>query len=57
MGIDFKRYFTIAAAEVYAQLKIKAQRRCRLRSPYLEHLSNRFGHYVSRVALPREHAG
>jgi hypothetical protein len=40
IGIDFKR---------------TARRRCRLLSPFLEHLSTRFAHYLCRVALPFEH--
>jgi hypothetical protein len=55
MGIDFKRYFTIPTEEVYAQLKNASKRRCRLLSPFLEHLSTRFAHYLCRVALPFEH--
>jgi hypothetical protein len=56
MGIDFKRYFTIPTAEVYEQLKITTRRRCRLNSPYLEHLSQRFAQYLCRIALPLGHA-
>jgi hypothetical protein len=55
MGIDFKKYFTIPTGEVYAQLRKHARRRCRLRSPYLEHLSTRFAHYLCRIALPLDH--
>jgi hypothetical protein len=55
MGVDFKRYFTIPTGEVYAQLKKHARRRCRLRSPYLEHFSTRFAHYLCRIALPLDH--
>jgi hypothetical protein len=55
IGIDFKRYFTIPTDEVYVQLNKTARRRCRLLSPFLEHLSTRFAHYLCRVALPFEH--
>ena len=55
MGIDFKRYFTVPTDELYAQLELGANRRCVLASPYLEHLSTRFGYFLSRVALPRPH--
>ena len=55
VGIDFKRYFTLPTDEVYAQLQKTTRRRCRLLSPFLEHLSTRFAHYLCRVALPVEH--
>lgn len=55
LGIDFKRYFTLPTEEVYKRLERSAQRRCRLTSPYLEHLSTRFCYYQFRVALPLEH--
>jgi hypothetical protein len=55
MGIDFKRYFTIPTGEVYAQLEKTCRRRCRLLSPFLEHLCTRSGHYLCRIALPAEH--
>jgi hypothetical protein len=55
LGIDFKRYFTIPTDEVYDRLAHgEFQRRCRLRSPYLEHLSTRFAYFLYRVALPEE---
>lgn len=55
LGIDFKRYFTIPMEELYLQLRSHAKRRCRLLSPYLEHLATRFCYYQCRVALPAEH--
>lgn len=55
LGIDFKRYFTVPTDEVYRRLEGEAHRRCRLLSPYLQHLSTRFCFYQFRVALPREH--
>jgi hypothetical protein len=56
LGIDFKRYFTIPTNELYFQLKsAQARRRCRLISPYLEHLNTRFAYFLSRVALPEDH--
>lgn len=55
LGIDFKRYFTIPTDEIYKRLEGDVQRRCRLISPYLEHLSTRFCYYQFRVALPAEH--
>ena len=56
LGIDFKRYFTIPADEVYRRIELgEAQRRCVLNSPYLEHFCVRFANYLSRVALPADH--
>jgi hypothetical protein len=56
LGIDFKRYFTIPTEEVYHRLRMaETKRRCRLISPYLEHLSTRFCYFQFRVALPEEH--
>jgi hypothetical protein len=55
-GIDFKRYFSIPTDELYKRIEIgEAKRRCILVSPYLEHLSNRFAHFLSRIALPEDH--
>jgi hypothetical protein len=56
LGIDFKRYFSIPTDELYVQLKTGGTRRCRLNSPFLEALCGRFVHYLSRVALPKEHS-
>jgi len=55
LGIDFKRYFSIPTDELYVQLKMGANRRSRLNNPFLEGFCSRFAHYLSRVALPREH--
>lgn len=56
LGIDFKRYFTLCTDYVYGALTSStAQRRCRLISPYLEHLSTRFAYYQFRIALPSDH--
>ncbi len=55
MGIDFKRYFAIPTAELYAQLEGQCQRRCRLGPQYLEHFCVRFSNFLSRVGLPRNH--
>jgi hypothetical protein len=57
LAIDFKRYFTLPTDEVYKRIEIgETKRRCVLISPYLEHLSRRFAFYLSRVALPLDHA-
>ena len=55
MGIDFKRYFTVPTAELYAQLEGQCRRRCSLAPQYLEHLSIRFTNHLSRVGLPKNH--
>jgi hypothetical protein len=56
MAIDFKRYFTVPTDELYQRVeRQETQRRCGLKSPYLEHLSGRFAFFLSRVALPEDH--
>ena len=55
LGIDFRRYFTLPAEEVYFQITRDAKRRCHLVSPYLEHISARFTRYLGRVGLPLDH--
>lgn len=53
LGIDFKRLFSVRTDEVYRRIELgQTQRRCHIRSPYLEHLARRFANYHSRVALP-----
>jgi len=57
LSIDFKRYFTLPAEEVYKRIDLgEAQRRCVLVSPYMEHLCVRFASYLSRIALPADHS-
>lgn len=54
--IDFRRFFTLNPAELYAQCgNDVAQRRCRLEAPYREHLQCRAGAYFQRVGLPTPH--
>ena len=55
MALDFKRCFSIPTNEVYLQTRSQAKRRCRLVSPYLEHLSHRLFCFHARIALPAEH--
>lgn len=56
LGVDFKRYFTLPADEVYERIAIgEAKRRCCLVSPYAEHFSTRFAYFLQRVALPEDH--
>lgn len=50
--IDFKRVFAIGAEALYSRLGKTGKRRCRLQGPFMQHLSNRFGYYQIRVALP-----
>lgn len=55
--IDFKRFFAVRPSEVYRQCTLAhgAQRRCRLQSPYREHLQARAAFYLQRVMLPHMH--
>jgi hypothetical protein len=56
LTLDFKRYFTIPTEEIYYRIEIgEVKRRCRLVSPYLEHLTSRFNYFQSRIALPEDH--
>jgi hypothetical protein len=55
LGADFKRYFAVPTDELYVQLGSGVRRRTQLNSTYLEHFSQRFASYLSRVALPKEH--
>jgi hypothetical protein len=54
LAVDFKQYFALRTDEAYYWLET-AIRRCRLESPYLEHLAARFSAYFSRIALPLDH--
>lgn len=54
--LEFKRYFTVPTDEVYFRIdQGQTKRRCKLTSPYLEHLSSRFHYFHSRIALPHDH--
>lgn len=56
LGIDFRRYFTMPPAEIYHRIERSlTYRRTVLRSPYRDHLSQRFHNFNSRVALPEEY--
>jgi hypothetical protein len=56
LGCDFRRYFTIPVDEVYERIKLgQIRRRCKLRTPYAEHLLSRFCNYQARVPLPEPH--
>lgn len=56
--VDFRRFFTIEAAEVERQCATDsgAKRRCMLETPYKEHFQARAAFYLSRVSLPTPHA-
>lgn len=56
LTVDFKHYFSIRADELYLRIKSnEAMRRCKLKTPYMEHFIKRLYFYQGRVALPREH--
>jgi hypothetical protein len=52
--VDFRQYFSLPTLEAYLCAEA-ARRRCRLDTPYAEHLSQRFIAYMGRVALPLDH--
>ncbi|MEQ8752421.1 MAG: hypothetical protein RID09_02730 [Coleofasciculus sp. G1-WW12-02] len=53
---DFKKIFGIDASTLYCQLDLGiAKRRTLLSSPYLEHFSQRYYSFHSRVALPYQY--
>jgi hypothetical protein len=56
LAIDFKHHFTMPADEVYERLSLRSTTRISvLTSPYVEHLSQRFYSFQSRVPLPMDH--
>jgi hypothetical protein len=55
LTIDFKGYFTLPTDELYRQITVSVRRRCRLLSPYMEHLSLRFFQFQQRIGLPEDH--
>ena len=52
--LDFRRFFTMPPDVIYGQVEQRqtAQRRCRLETPFREHLQARLAFYLLRVALP-----
>jgi hypothetical protein len=53
LAIDFKRVFTIPPDELYLRISNGGiLRRAHLAGPFMQDLSNRFGYYHLRVALP-----
>jgi hypothetical protein len=56
LAVDFRLYFSIRTDEVYERLKLRlTKKRCRLQTPYAEHLAHRFHAYQSRIPLAKEH--
>lgn len=56
LAIDFRLYFTMRTDELYERLRLGlTTKRCRLQTPYVEHLAQRYYSYQSRVALPMDH--
>ena len=54
--LDFKRFFTYPMAELLKAIERgEARRRSRLATPYAEQLSDRFGYFLQRIGLPRDH--
>ena len=57
--LDLTNYFTIRTVELYRQLRGTGpgapRRRCRLETPWREHLQYRFAAYHARIGLPRDH--
>src|SRR5262249_36210544 len=52
--VDFRQYFSLPTEEAYFCAHA-AHRRCRLDTPYAEHLSHRYFSHMARVALPLDH--
>jgi hypothetical protein len=54
--LDFKRFFTYPANELLRVIASgETVRRARLVTPYVEHVSDRFGFFTQRIGLPRDH--
>lgn len=60
--IDFRRYVAVPSEELYKKLNgtatdpaVHAKRRTCLLPPFLQDLSSRFGNYLSRVGLEKNH--
>ncbi len=56
LAVDFRLCFSIRTDELYERLRlVLTKRRCRLQTPYAEHLAQRFHSYQSRIPLAKEH--
>ncbi len=54
--LDLTNYFTVRTPELYRQLRSnEAGPRCRLETPWREHMQCRFAAYLARIGLPRDH--
>lgn len=56
--LDLASYFTVRTSELYRQLRDTSgapRRRCRLATPWREHLQCRFAGYQARIGLPMDH--
>jgi hypothetical protein len=54
--LDLTNYFTVRTPELYRQLRTNdARSRCRLETPWREHLQARFAAFLARIGLPRDH--
>jgi hypothetical protein len=57
LAVDFRLCFSIRTDELYERLRLGlTRRRCRLQTPYAEHLAQRFHSYQSRIPLAKEHS-
>lgn len=57
LAVDFRLCFSIRTDELYERLRLAlTKKRCRLQTPYVEHLAQRFHSYQSRVPLAKEHS-
>lgn len=55
--VSFHRYFTVPTEDLLARIKTsETRRRSFMTSPYFEHLSDRFSHYLARIGLPKDHS-
>jgi hypothetical protein len=54
--LDLTSCFTVRTSELYRQVRLgQAKPRCRLETPWREHLQLRFANYLARIGLPRDH--
>ncbi len=54
--LDLTNYFTVRTSELYRQIRLQlAKPRCRLETPWREHLQSRFANCIARIGLPHDH--
>ena len=54
--VNFKQPFTVTIDDLLMRiLQGETKRRFCMQSPYFEHVSDRFAHYLARVGLPNDH--